>query len=152
MTIEEFKKLAHFSPGEKDVFGRAIAARAEGIDLKLMLALDYMVGLAKRFYPDVRFIVHDINQGEHSRGSLHEQGKAVDGHFQGLKLPTQWYFAVLGGFRGIGAYGSGVWDNPGIHVDVRDQDNVTVWYAYKGNGNQLYEYDRRKVAEYLALA
>ena len=65
------------------------------------------------------FIVHSSYRGGDE--GTHGKGLAVDGHFDGVPLIDQFLAAeksLL--FGGIGLYPH--WNNPGIHVDVR---NVT---------------------------
>lgn len=160
MERDEFAQLKNFKLNEKDIRGRLITARLLHIDSTLMIKADYMVSTAKEyFHPKAYFIVHDINLGEHNDGSQHYLGKAIDGHFERLTVPQMFWCAQLAGFKGIGAYGGDVWDNPGIHADVRDQEQMSVWYAWEdlvwdaSIGENVpkiqYRYNRADVYEYL---
>jgi len=163
MTKEEFETLKNFKLIEKDIKGRLITTRLHHIEPELMHRTDYAVGLVKKYYPNVIFIVVDINLGKHTFGSLHYEGEAIDGFFYDavkkmiLPLPVQYYYMTLGGFKGVGVYPEH--KQPKIHGDIRDQKHLSVWYAYYGEiikkGKkvkvQKYEYDRMKIAEVLGI-
>lgn len=163
MTKKEFKTLDNFGLLEKDFSGRLITTRRRHIEPELMYCADYTVGLVKKYDPDIIFVVVDINLGEHTDGSFHYKGMAIDGFFYDtvkkiiLPLPIQYYFMTLGGFKGIGIYPEH--KQPKVHGDVRDQRHLSVWYAYYGeivkDGKkvkiQKYEYDRLKLAEVLGI-
>ncbi len=165
MKREEFQTLNNFGLREIDTSKRLITARLRHIDPELMYHADYAVTLAKtQFYPSVVFKVVDINLGEHTEGSKHYEGKAIDGYYYDtekgiiLPLPVQFFLFQLAGFKGIGVYPEH--KEPKLHGDVRDQDNVSAWYAYyvtepDENGEkkrvQKYEYNRLKLAEVLGI-
>lgn len=154
---EEFDTLKHFKFTETDVKERIITAKIYHIEPELMYRTDYTVGLVKKYYPNAVFIVVDINQGEHTEGSLHDEGKAIDGYFYDrvkkiiLPLSVQYYFMTLGGFKGIGVYPEH--RRPKVHSDIREQKYLSVWYAYymeeNGEKVQKYEYNRKKIMEVL---
>ena len=144
MTNKQLKELKNFSVGEKDIYGRKIFNMMGAIDPMLMERIDYAVTLGKGLFSNTFFVVHDINQGEHSKGSLHYEGKAIDGHFKHLPLERQWFLCTLAGFKGIGVYYD--WDHVGVHCDIRDQDVMSVWYK-----NGEYNYNRIDLMERLGL-
>jgi len=143
MTREEIKELKNFSPDEKDVYKRLIFEKYEEINPELMARIDYAVSEAKKYYK-TRFIVHDINLGEHSDGSQHYLGRAIDGHFTYVPLERQFFFCMLAGFKGIGIYYD--WKTLGVHADIRDQDVLSVWYR-----NGEYNYNRKDFLEEIGL-
>jgi len=163
MTEKEFKTLKNFSPLEADLSGRLIIGKRKRIVPELMYCADYTVSLVKRYHPDVIFIVVDINRGEHTDGSFHYSGKAIDGFFYDTKrkmilpLPMQYYYMTLGGFKGIGVYPEH--KQPKVHGDIREQKHLSVWYAYYDtvieNGKEVriqnYEYNRLKIAKVLEI-
>jgi len=158
MTQKQLKELKNFSVGEKDIYGRKIFNMMGAIDPMLMERIDYAVTLGKGLFSNTFFVVHDINQGEHSKGSLHYEGKAIDGHFAHLPLERQWFLCMLAGFKGIGIYPEH--KTPDIHADIRDQDVVSVWRGYytlhinkdgKEEIVQDYEYDRLDFMELLGI-
>ena len=144
MTHKQVKELKNFSADEKDIYGRKIFSMMGAIDPMLMERIDYAVTLGKGLFSNTFFVVHDINQGEHSKGSLHYEGKAIDGHFKHLPLERQWFLCTLAGFKGIGVYYD--WDHVGVHCDIRDQDVMSVWYK-----NGEYNYNRIDLMERLGL-
>ena len=141
MTKEEIKKLHNFDINERDIFGRRIFEKAEGIDAKFIRWLDRAVTIAKLSYgwQEGMFIVHDINQGKHSPNSYHYKGLAVDGHFVGLSPIEVYIIMSKMGVRGFGYYPD--WQHPGFHFDLRPQDHISTWLAYNVNGKQTYDYD-----------
>lgn len=170
MTKEEFKSLKNFGLLEKDTSDRLITTKRRHIEPELMYHADYAVNLAKMpqygissKYPSVVFFVVDINLGEHTEGSLHYEGKAIDGYYYDtelkiiLPLSMQFYLFQLAGFKGIGVYPEH--KQPKVHGDIRNQRNLSVWYAYyseiirhdKKVKVQKYEYDRLKIAEVLGI-
>jgi len=83
------------------------------------------------------FILHNAYEmSGHSKGSQHYLGNALDGHFVGMHWLDQYLMALkFGKFNGIGVYPE--WNNPGLHLDIRDIiDNQKVtWIEYKGEYN-----------------
>jgi len=67
-----------------------------------------------------KFIVHSSTDGEHSMGSAHYRGEAVDGHFEDMDVIEQYLIAEQFNFPGLGFYPH--WVSPGIHVDTRRQE------------------------------
>jgi hypothetical protein len=128
----EVDDLRNFAWNERDVFGRRIFEKYEDIDTDFMLAVDDFVTLVKDNYgwKAGRFIVHDINQGAHTLGSLHYKGLAIDGHFDGLTLAQMGLMAVDLGWYGIGLYPE--WNQPGIHID--DRKEIAVRWVRKDGG------------------
>ena len=145
MTIQEFQHLKNFSIDEKDIFGRVITAKIENIQKPLMMKIDKTVTFAKIEYGDwAKFIVHDINQGKHSKNSFHKVGMAIDGHFYGLSLFDQVMLGLKEGFHGIGSYPD--WEHSGIHFDIRPQCWISMWYQGKNSeGKKIYIYDWKKI-------
>jgi len=73
------------------------------------------------------FVVHYGTQGEHSEGSTHYTGLAIDGHFvtdvplyfQALRVMEKLHLVGLDKKMGIGLYPD--WDSPGFHLDRREE-------------------------------
>lgn len=141
MTREDIDTLKNFSWDERDVFGRRIFEKHEEIKLWFMQAFDWFVSTVKDVYGqrDGRFIVHDINQGEHSKFSYHYEGKAIDGHFDGLTLPQMGLLSLAKWWQGIGLYPD--WNQPGIHIDHRTEGNGLNDIAHWVQKNGAYLYD-----------
>jgi hypothetical protein len=101
--------------------------------------MDKAITLVKEIYGGVngQFIVHDINQGQHSEGSKHYSGEAIDGHFRGLNLFQTAMILFKAHFSGIGIYPD--WKHKGVHADIRDQDHVSTWV--QRNGNYIYDWN-----------
>ena len=85
------------------------------MDAWLMKLLDEM-----RDQVGKRFIVHYSTDGEHSVGSAHYRGEAVDGHFEGMDVIDQYLTAEAYNFPGLGFYPW--WVSPGLHLDTRRLD------------------------------
>jgi len=55
----------------------------------------------------------------HSSKGYHPKGMAVDFHIVGMDVVDQFLLAEkIGLFGGIGLYGPGEWNNPGLHCDI----------------------------------
>lgn len=103
----DWDKIKYFSPNEN-------WGNINKISIELLDKLEKM-----REYAKVPFIIHcayAING--HADKSYHYLGMAVDGHFKGMSVISQFLIADRF-FNGIGMYGLDVWNNPGIHVDIR---------------------------------
>ena len=147
MTKHEISLLRNFSEYEKDVYGRHIFEKAYEIDPVLMERVDKMVDFAKQEYGTVRgqFVVHDINLGDHSTGSLHYKGMAIDGHFKDVNLSISAMLLMKYGFKGVGLYPQ--WNNKGFHADIRNTDTVTTWVHYDSD----YQYEWQFFEEQLEI-
>ena len=143
----EIGLLRNFSRHEKDISGRQIFHAFEEIDNELMHRIDLAVSFAKEVYGEERgaFIVHDINLGKHSRDSLHNIGKAIDGHFRGINLFQASMILLKMNFNGLGIYPD--WKNKGIHADIRVQDHVSTWVCHRNE----YIYDWNYFVEQLEM-
>ena len=109
MTEKFWEKIKHFTPDENwgDV---------DKVNPYLIIALD-----ALRDAVGKPIVIHNAYATKgHSETSMHYVGEAADIHIVGISLVDA-YLAVekLGLFNGIGVYRS--WNNPGIHVDLRQK-------------------------------
>ncbi len=70
-----------------------------------------------RRYIDREIIIHSgYRKGDSGQ---HGKKKAFDIHIEGLNVIDQYLIAERFGFNGIGVYP--YWNNPGLHIDVRNQ-------------------------------
>lgn len=109
MTEKFWDKIKHFSPDENwgDV---------NKVNPYLIIALD-----ALREATGHPIVIHNAYATKgHSETSMHYVGKAADIHIVGMSLIDA-YLAVekLGLFNGVGLYP--FWNNPGLHVDLRQK-------------------------------
>ena len=113
MTPEQWKTILFFNP-EKDKFGDP-----GKMDYRLLKALDRL-----RAYADKPIMIHC---GYESRPmGYHPRGMAVDCHIVGLSLFDQFILALrFKDFTGIGVYP--FWNNPGLHLDIREVPIRAVW-------------------------
>lgn len=140
MQIEDFYKLSNFHVNELDIKNRPIISKISRIKLKLMTRLDKAVIIAKESFgiEAGQFIIHCIMLGEHSKGSKHNTGEAVDGHFRGLNLYQSVMVGFKAGFHGIGYYIW--WNSTGVHFDIRNQSHISTWASLE-KGEYIYDYD-----------
>jgi len=84
--------------------------------LRLINALDELDSLLEG-----ALVIHCLYDADRQNGSYHLRGMAADVHIQGLHPIDQFLYVERQQlFTGIGIYGSDVWHNPGLHVDLRD--------------------------------
>ena len=87
-----------------------------------------------RAYVGKPFILHNAyEKSGHNDDSQHYLGLALDGHFVDLHWMDQFLLAMkFGKFNGVGVYPD--WNNPGLHLDIRQNKNDTnsTWVRYKG--------------------
>lgn len=97
-----------------------------------------------REYAGRPFIIHCAYElTGHSKNSYHKLGMAVDGHFKDINLIDQFLIAdKFFGDAGIGIYGRDVWNNPGLHLDIRPY--IARWAYKKGAyisiSNEYFQY------------
>lgn len=105
MTEATWQELKYFKPAE--------VTDPLLMDQELMFMLDAMRHIIGR-----SFQIHasHATQG-HSPDSAHYQGRAIDGHFDGLSVIEQYILAEQWNWPGLGFYPA--WNNPGIHIDTR---------------------------------
>jgi len=107
MQDEDWAKVKHFTP--KEPWGNW-----RKVQKKLIFGVD-----ALREFAGKKFVIHNAyDQSGHSDGSYHYEGKALDGHFEGMHILDQFIVAMrFDQFNGIGVYLD--WDHPGLHLDMR---------------------------------
>lgn len=111
----DWTKIKYFSA--KDNWGDV-----SKVDSRLIYLLDEF-----RAFVGQPFIIHcAYERSGHTPNSQHYVGKAVDGHFKNLNWLDQYLMALkFGKFRGIGVYPD--WNNPGLHLDIRDAEYTATW-------------------------
>lgn len=91
----------------------------KGVDPTLIFLLSDM-----EEYIGEELIIHLLLDREHSNPrSQHLIGRAADLHVRGINLVDQFLHACRFPFTGIGVYSSSVWNNPGLHLDIRQLPN-----------------------------
>lgn len=75
-------------------------------------------------------IIHsDYRPGDKKQ---HGKGLAIDFHVKGMKVLDQFFYAERSGlFVGIGIYP--YWNNPGLHVDIREEGTARWGCDQKGD-------------------
>lgn len=101
----QWEEFRWFSPDE--------FAEPDRMDYWLIKLLDNM-----REHAGKRFTVHFSTDGEHAAGSEHYEGRAVDGHFEGMDVIEMYLLAEQFNPPGLGYYPH--WNSPGIHIDTRE--------------------------------
>lgn len=103
------------------------------VDKKVIIKLDQM-----REYCGKLIVIHcAYEKSGHTNNSQHYLGKAVDINIIGMKLVEQYLLAERFGWTGIGLYNC--WKNPGLHLDLRDEEIGARW-AQKKNREGSLEY------------
>jgi len=114
MTLRQWNRLRYFSIFEN--WGDPFRMHS-----KLLFALDRL-----RAFIGYPCIIHCGTQGQHSPNSYHYKGMAVDCHFENVSLIDQWLAAErFPEFLGIGLYPQ--WNNPGLHLDIRNTKMRARW-------------------------
>ena len=94
---------------------------------KLIMS-DLVKALVKlRKYVGKSILIHCGTQGTHCKGSFHGLGMAVDLHISGMNIIDQFIAASrFPEFTGIGIYPN--WNNPGLHLDIRQTSFRALWW------------------------
>ena len=143
MTPEDWVRIKHFRPDEKTPWG---TPDAFGNPWKMNLALMMLVECL-RVRVGRPIGVHSGFGGKHAVNSQHYIGRAIDCSCPGLSAWDFFIEAIRYDFGGIGVYDRDVWNNPGIHIDVRTRSPIeprTMWYAYVKeivNGKKIIGYE-----------
>jgi uncharacterized protein YcbK (DUF882 family) len=128
MTNEDWTRLKYFS--KKENWGDPFLMNRD-----LILKLHAM-----RIFTNKPFIIHcGYATSGHSFHSQHYLGNAVDFHIKGLSPLEQFLIALKFGFKGYGIYGKDVWNNPGLHLDVRPSMYPIFWGWTKQDGEVLLD-------------
>ena len=89
------------------------------------------------FYTGFKVVCHCLYDGDRKPTNYHYRGMAADLHIAGVHPLEQWMFAEkLNLFGGIGIYGPDVWNNPGLHVDIRNRQVGARW-AFRAENRRL---------------
>lgn len=104
MTDRLWNDMRYFSKSEK-------WGDPDKMDSKLIYQIDYM-----RDYIDRPVHIHCGFEDRNAIG-YHPKGLAADLHIEGLSVFDQFILASRFGFTGIGLYP--IWNNQGLHVDMR---------------------------------
>jgi hypothetical protein len=85
-----------------------------------------------------KLYVHRTYDGGGTSGQ-HPLGRAFDGRVEGMDLLAQFITITRFPWGGLGLYGPDVWNNPGFHVDVREQLPQARWCCVLREGRRSYE-------------
>lgn len=117
MQGDWWEKVRYFKPHEWGAW--------QHVEAELIFAVDelrHMAGSPCLINIDSRGVPVTYATSGHSPGSAHYRGLAVDLHFPKLHVVDQFLLAEkLGMFAGIGVYPKGVWNNPGLHLDIAEK-------------------------------
>ena len=102
---------------------RVTDGNLKGISNKLIRLLDDL-----DIYVGGKVVAHCLLDNR-SSSNYHTRGMACDLHIEGLHPLEQFIVAGRFPFTGIGVYGNDVWNNPGLHVDVREVSKAGARWA-----------------------
>ena len=106
MTPEQWETIKYFKSSEN--FGDP-----SKMSYILLLTLDNL-----REFIGVPIVIHcGYETDGHSENSYHYKGMAVDCHATKIDLYDFYFAATRFSFHGIGIYP--LWNNPGLHLDIR---------------------------------
>lgn len=134
MKESDWKKIKHFTRAEK-------WGDPDRMKYALISELDRY-----REYLKKSMIIHCGIQGNHVPDSTHYNGLAVDLHVTGIPVFEAFIAALRFGFTGIGIYPQ--WNNPGLHLDMRDAEHRAIWTRIDG----VYRPVDQKIFKYLKAA
>lgn len=119
-----------------------------------MIEKDLMVKLeALRMYVKKPIVIHcAYSTTGHSPHSQHGSGNACDINIKGLSVIEQFLVALRFDFRGYGLYGRDVWNNEGLHLDVRTTRQPAFWGCQRNqNGEKTYVLLNESFINHLSL-
>jgi hypothetical protein len=93
----------------------------KGVTSKLIRLLDEL-----DIYVGSKVVTHCVVDQRNS-SNYHTRGMACDLHIEGLDVVDQFIVAGRFPFTGIGMYAEGVWNNPGLHLDIREVKVGARW-------------------------
>jgi len=108
MTPALWRQINHFTSDE--AWGDPMQ-----MDRRLIFELDDFRDYLGRKHPIIVHCGYEIRPGRF--GGQHPIGTAVDIHIKQMSLLDQFIKALRFGFVGIGVYP--IWNNPGLHLDMR---------------------------------
>lgn len=107
-----WKKVVNFSKKEW-------TKEPDKVSSALVFEVDKLTTYAKEQFVNSVCLIHVAYDNEgHVTGSQHYMGNAVDLHFAGVPLISQFLLALQFGFSGIGVYP--YWKHPGLHLEIED--------------------------------
>lgn len=115
------------------------------VSKKLVLLMDDIRHQMAKISKNSRCIIHEAWASTgHAPKSYHYTGLAIDCHFTGLDILTQW--GILSSCKEIGGLGYYPdWNNPGWHIDLRPTLYRLTWICKRHN----YIYGPNVVTDYL---
>ena len=118
------------------------------VQKRLMNALDKLDTLLEG-----SLVIHCIYDEDRDENNFHRQGLACDCHINGWH-PLDMFFFIERQylFTGIGVYGPDVWNNPGLHLDLRDRPGRWAFKRKDGDeGRVMVALDKRYISYLLNL-
>lgn len=123
MNKEQWDTIKYFSPNEK-------WGDPNKMSYELLILLDNL-----REYLDKPIIIH-CGYEDRKNSSYHCKGMAVDCHCSNINLLDFYTEASRFSFGGIGVYPW--WNKPGLHLDVRREDNIIYRSLWGSTADKIY--------------
>lgn len=103
---------------------------------KVNPALIYLMDEFRKFI-NKPIIIHVAYEERPNSNSQHPLGNAVDFHVVGIHPLDVYLLAERFPFTGLGIYGKDVWNNPGLHADIR-KSIPARWGCIKDKDKRKY--------------
>lgn len=123
MNKKQWDTIKYFSPNEN-------WGNPNNMAYELLILLDNL-----REYLRKPIIIH-CGYEDRQNDSYHCKGMAVDCHCPEIALLDFYTEASRFPFQGIGVYPW--WNNPGLHLDIRPEDNKGYRSLWGSTSNQIY--------------
>ncbi len=131
MKKSDFRQIHNFTAVEVMKTG----AKLKDVKAQLFFALDVL-----RELTGLPIALICVTTGEHTKGSKHDSGEAVDVTINGkIELPTLLKCAFMAGFTGIGVYWNGVCAS--YHFDIGRKE-IAMWIGTKHCSEQMWTYGK----------
>jgi hypothetical protein len=117
MNIADWNALRYFNPREN-------WGNPDEMEVALLIRLDHLRGLTGGHGIHINCAYATAG---HAPNSYHYKGMAADGYIEDMSLLDQYLLSERVGFKGLGVYGRGVWNTPGLHWDIRDTLYFSRW-------------------------